>query len=144
MTLPFFEASQAPTDMTEPQYEHSMALSGLGPQRLLLALGFCEWSKSISSIVTVVDHLIHEQAISLNRDSILSLGVDAWKNCSSSPSMADIIKVTILDPRNFVQQFHEKIHNTGSESRSILAACFLIRERIDAYVEELDIDAKRC
>lgn len=124
----------APIDDAAPYVEHSLALTGLGVRGLLVAFSLIPTKdSSVSVVVREVERTMHRST----SEEILMLcrsAVERWK--AYSVRLDSLLGTfEIRDPRSFIDAAWPCLREFGTTDGAIIAACWLIQDRIEIYSE---------
>lgn len=125
----------APTDDQPAYIEHSLALTGLGPEGLLIALGNESSNRSVATVVREVERIQHLAS----RDIVVelcTLGVYVWV-AHRDHNIEGLGRLEVLDPRVFVQNAWHVLQGSGDTKGAVLAACWLMRSRLEVMARDV-------
>lgn len=128
------EVALPPVDQEPAVVEHSMALCGLGPEGLLIALGAHSAGDSVGQLVTKVEMLRHRSSPD-NRFHAIAEGIEKWKQASANPPRALLASATILDPRSFLSRLHADSTEPDTLG-ALLGSFWLMRAKVEAFTDD--------
>jgi hypothetical protein len=126
-----------------PSTEVGVILMGLDAERLLAGLGTAALGDDPALVATVVDHARHGVPTDLSLATVVATGAGRWRSTRAALAAAhrDSAAPFAAAVRKAWTQALDLAGTAGGEelgpaSRAYLAACWLRRSEVDAYVEE--------